>query len=568
MSEIYTTRPPRDSATRGIAPHGSRRSAFAALFWISWRQQRSVVVVGALVAAFIPLALAVAGDEGIFASGKGKLGLMSTFRHLLPLILGVGFWPLWSALLGVQVFSSRRDRFLAERPVSSSKTWWARAAASWSAVLLLVGVSLCAWWLVAMLGTSGEFPLVKPTMIALGTGAVLCPLAWSSGIVAASFGATSLVASMAASLIVGFVLLMTYQIVVALPLAMYQGVPTAAWFLIASPIALAIASYTMLCRGEPSGTHRRRRGVLAIIAASFTIGLGFAAATPLAIRFDAYFGSARALTNAPAENRVLYIGRNHSAWLEDPASGKRLRFFWPRIGAAAWNDDGGYLALASRSSVMGRDDLPLQIERLDRDGTPIMPDITMSALWIRDLEWDGDDLLVTSFLESGATALHRIDPEDSSLTAPLLRFDEKIRWVLLKRGKNRWYVALPTHARKKIASSWSRNREPSDEQGFGLYTFDPETGAIGVLPIVTGNQSVYAAERGLSPSGRYWREVTAGPSSRYMVRELETGRRIRVAEGSDLSSWRWGQDDRLLITTDSGDNSAIDIESLFTGLAP
>jgi hypothetical protein len=132
-------------------------SAFA-IFRITWMQLRHVRWIGLATCLLVPpgivagkalsegklpgIAMALGGP----AHWSAYLNLNSLLSETLPLVVGAFLWPFLSLLMIVQALTVDRSQgtelFLHERPISRTRVWLARLAASLASVGMIV-LSTC-----------------------------------------------------------------------------------------------------------------------------------------------------------------------------------------------------------------------------------------------------------------------------------------------------------------------------------------------------------------------------------------------------------------------------------------
>ena len=111
-----------------------------ALVWKEWRQQRSIVGVGAGLGFILPVIVYLVGRT---ASNRMQ---PIDFAELVPFLMAVFVWPLFAAIVGATTNADEKTDaslcFLLSRPVTRARVWGVKVITAAAALGLVVMVSL------------------------------------------------------------------------------------------------------------------------------------------------------------------------------------------------------------------------------------------------------------------------------------------------------------------------------------------------------------------------------------------------------------------------------------------
>lgn len=509
---------------------------FRAVLRKEWRQLRLLRRVGIALGALIPpmlLAAAEAGRQGWSLFGTvSNYSAATVIQEAVPSLLGTVVWPLIGLLVASQAFSADRaagtEAFTLQRPVRRRLVWGARLAAATATAIAVCAGQLAIWWaLTRVVGDPQMFDAVETTMTLLGRGSLLTVIA-----VLAGAGAGAFVGSPIQALLLGLVFL-------SLPLgfgALLGGVfPWArlGWFRVGHfvPVILVlgygVASYLMFCRGEPAGRGRVTRGIVILAAVVFALPLTFVGSAPFVLRLDARLGigNTTVLTSPAGDAAFVRNKRQFAGWLIELPAGEPLRFFPPPVFDAAWDDDGGRVAVFHSGGSLGEDRATGRIEVFDRSGEAIGSGFDVPPGRFRgadDIAWAGDNLLVESILPGSAVEI--LD----------LRTGKRRR-AELDWPPGSWSMLDPT-AEGDVFVAWFGRTGRHPEKTGSLRRLDLVNGKFGPEIAVHDTLGRWYAETALSPSGSLWLSRDNSASAR--VEDLSGAVPIEV--GSGHSVWLAG----------------------------
>jgi hypothetical protein len=273
----------------------------------------------------------------------------------VPLVF-VAVWGLVALMLTAQSFSGDRtdgtERFLLERPVPRSTTWRARLAASAGSLLALLAVHVPYLWLLVDRVGDGRLPVPPGELITVAAAVVAC--AYVGGLIAAS-----MVGSLQATLVGAVFAALPWGLAMVLagrfPYAFYRSISVGWAVPVLIPLGYVVASWAMLCRGEPEGRGRWRRGSVVLVAAVLLVPVAFVSAAPVAMRMEAgrFEGGPRVVPSPSGESLVVLGGDARTGWLVDSDSGSRRRFLPQGIWEATWSADGSLVAVIHDSGRWG-----------------------------------------------------------------------------------------------------------------------------------------------------------------------------------------------------------------------
>ena len=324
------------------------------LFHLEWRRHRSRIAKAVGTGFVAPPASVLIGAllsvTGPTPARSGVRETVTEFLAIFVLLLCIA----WLVAMPKRIFQADRragtERFLLDRPVPRSRTWWVRLLLSLAGVVVAVAATLAGWLVaagVAGVSEPGDLLLealhlvsANPIPAVLETGAIAVFI-FTMGAAGATLGGLPVIA-LGTVTVIG-IACGTWL----LPGGTRVAVPFMAAALLAAGAALVTASFVGETRGEPAGRDRLRRGIVAALVvlaiAAMPLG-GFAwLERRQALRCLSPGPPSPARIRGPlAVLPVRHASRG--AWLVDPASGERLRVF-PRAVACSWSPDGALLAV-------------------------------------------------------------------------------------------------------------------------------------------------------------------------------------------------------------------------------
>jgi ABC-type transport system involved in multi-copper enzyme maturation permease subunit len=538
-----------------------------ALFLKEWKQLRALRWVGlglGLVVLLVALAAPAVARQGWlpFADITRSYSAKEIILDALPAAFAIGLWPLIAFLVVVQTFAGDRntgtESFLLERPVSRARVWSARLLASAFTVVVAVVGHLALWWVVMKLSVDPVGPeLTRPLfiLVAVGPVAVVCCLL--AGMLAAS-----LLSSPMAALLLGIVLLaiplqLAGTLVGAFPLATYRGIPVGPIAPILLLLAYPLASFLALCRGEPAGRGRIRRGVVTVAVVLVTSCALFVVTATAAIRL-----SARALPNgahflaAPTPGAVFAAG-DAGGWILDPETAEARRFLPGPRWRAAWKGDGSTFAVIKYIGALGGPTSAERLQFFNSNGESTGRELVLDKdAFVSHIMWAGDRVVLSKMITTGLSRIVVYAPETGER-----------RVIPLQLNSWPWSFVGPTDdGRVFLAYDDGRGAgpdvpedEPADSEGdeeestrrgvsYGLYEIDLSRGALADEPVLRDFGVIwYRQYSRLSPSGRFWLvDDRRGVESGILVLDVETGERLQI--DADRHSTRWLDGDLLAWT--------------------
>ena len=534
---------------------------FSALWWKEWRQLRMLRWSGFGIGLFLPpflLAMAEAGKRGWTVLGNiSSYDAATVVQEAMPMFLALAVWPLLALMTAAQAFAADRaagtEAFLLERPVRRSRVWQARAVAAISSTWLLVVGHLAVWWVcVRLLGNPAGFDELATFSRMVAQGTLFSGIAIFAGAAAAAFVRSPMQATLLglvfAAIPVALANLLGFWYVgYSLgKVSLGFGIPL---FLL---VGYLVGSFRMQCRGEPAGQGRVRRG-LAVLATAFVAMPVFLASTaPIVMRWDARLGLGNtAVYPAPSGSLAIVLNnRQRAAWLIDTVSGERLRFFAPPVSDVAWNADGDRLAMIHSAGGSGRRLPAPRIEVFDTAGARAGRSIVCDAClgWWNDsgLIWAGDRIVTLGFVE-GRTGVMIFDPGTG---------ERKTVPVPQGPTANQALLEAPQAGRAFLARLV---RDPDEKERKSrkllLHSIDIAGAKLGEPVRIPRVNSLYYADRSLSPSGTQWLRFPYDAGDQLEIFDVATGESrtipTRTAEwlSGDRLVWveKDGSDRRLML---------------------
>jgi ABC-type transport system involved in multi-copper enzyme maturation permease subunit len=422
-----------------------------ALFLKEWRQLRVLRWAGIVLGAVLP-ALVVAGAEagrrGWLPFGRGgEWSNQEVLGSLSPAMVCLFVWPLMALLLAAQAFtadaSTGTESFLLERPVSRGRVWLARLLATVASALTLALVTGGTALVTAVLaaGQASLNPITLGGFAAAGIVAMI--LAALAALPSASLIRSPVGTVLAGLLFAAAPALAAAFLGAAFPFATLGGsvlpiglfVP---WLVV---IGYALASHAAETRGEPAGRGRRFRAARVLAAAAAAVSILFFAGAALAVR-SAPQGFE--VVASPRDDVAIALGNWGSGRLLDTRTGEAVRRLPPPAYAAAWNEDGSVLAVATAGSPFGAMDAQWRVEFLGADGKSVAPAARGPGdTYPVEMRWSGGRLVIlaSGFEKRGAAVLLWGRPGDAAFLPLSYRTDGQdlrlvsgdARGVLLKR---------------------------------------------------------------------------------------------------------------------------------------
>ncbi len=517
---------------------------FRALLGKALKQQRALVAAGIGTGALFALGLALT-IGGVY--GSGPVSAETAIGSALPLILGLGVWPLWALLAFSQAFTADRasgtESFLLDRPVPPRRLFAARCGAALTAWSAVAAATLgLAWFLArAVYGVSTEsWPLL------VATGGLLSALAACGTLLAAALGAVSLAAALL-GLMLGLGALAAAVQLLRSQLVLFEAI---GWFSL-WPIALGVLSFPLAAwvaftRGEPGGRGRAQRAALVTGVALLVIAGVLVAVTPSLIRL--------AMGGAPSTWQVEFAPGGRSAvlngwrhlWVVDPDSGSARRFIPPWSHFLGWREDGTMFAVATRATRLGGESRRERIAFYDAEGRRAAPDIAFARDEIQLFGigtgglWAGDEIFFVTAEDSEQGALWRARPGETRGRVAAAHLPPLTRPLQVTRDGMLYLVSYRRREHRGKAT------QPALEADAELLRFDPGTGKLARLGTIPRGRVLHS---GLAPSGRYWLVDDGGrEAARIVVRNLATGDELEHRfEGEAVLEWEWLADDRLAV---------------------
>ena len=527
----------------------------SALLRKEWNQLATLRWVGLSLGLMFPLLLLASAE----VARQGWLPLQrvndystaTLFLEIHPILM-LALAALVALLVSCQCFSGDRaagtETFLLERPVRRSAIWRSRALASFLTSVVVVVGHLAIWWLFAR-DASDDGVLWSQTTHGLAVGlpvtVLVCLIA---GIAAASVLDSPMQALMLA-LVMGAAAVGLGALATALfPYARLHDVSAGSVISVVLLAGYLLASFFMLCRGEPAGRGRWIRGAVILLASAVLAPVGLAIATPLVTKLETNrFVDGVELTPSPGGDLALVLNRsNWSGWLLDTSTGKRLHFFGPPVFQGTWNRDGSRLAVFHASGPLGSISSRVRVEFFDQDGGRIGQAAPRAMLHMVDhTRWAGDKLVVREVESRRRSALCVISPE----TGEVKRFD-------IELGSHAWKLLGPDARGDLYVLRAHSNDWPANDR-LSLERFDVERAAVDPQPL-------FEEEGFASPDATSMWNYELSPRGRYLHRgnrrmiDLTSGEEIAVA-GNGWTGWL--EDDRFVWIDRSADGSS----SLYRG---
>lgn len=519
---------------------------FRALLGKALKQQRALVAAGIGTGALFALGLALT-IGGVY--GSGPVSAETAIGSALPLILGLGVWPLWALLAFSQAFTADRasgtESFLLDRPVPPRRLFAARCGAALTAWSAVAAATLgLAWFLArAVYGVSTEsWPLL------VATGGLLSALAACGTLLAAALGAVSLAAALLGlmlglGVVAAAIQLLRSQVVLFEAIGWFS-----LWPLALVALSFPLAAWLAFTRGEPAGRGRARRAALVTGIALLAIAGVLVTVTPYLIRLT--LGGAASTWQvdfAPGGRSAVLNGWRH-LWVVDPDTGSPRRFIPPWSHFLGWRADGAMFAVATRATRLGGESRRERIAFYDADGRRAAPDITLARDEIQLFGiatgglWAGDEIFFVTAEDSEEGELWRAKPGEPQGRLAAAHLPALTRPLRVTRDGMLYLVSY----RRRERPGKATQQAPVLEDDAELLCFDPQTGKLARLGTIPRGRVLHS---GLAPSGRYWLVDDGGrEAARIVVRNLATGDELEHRfEGETVLEWEWLADDRLAV---------------------
>jgi len=499
-----------------------------ALFRKEWTQLRALRWVGFCLGALMPLlliALAEAASRGLTPYGQlSDYSSRDLFMDALPIMLAA-LWGLLALLICSQAFAGDRasgtEQFLLERPVRRSAIWRARLLASFASILVLVISHLLLWAaLVEVTVNYSSEQWLKSLLIMGGFGGLLLLIASTGSIAAASFVSAPMQAVLLGMVFAIPPIALSNLLGEGFPLAAIGPVPVGMlipWLL---PVGYLLASFLMSCRGEPSGRGKFLRGAWVLGLSLLAVGLIFLIAAPLVVRANASLGGGGAVPVVSPEGTSVcmidYSWRASSGWIVDLERKRRVRFLPPPVWDAAWNRDGGRLAVLHSAGSFGRLRSGSVIDFFDSRGKPVGKSIQfMDAYeWVDDLRWNGDRIVARSGGAEGSAILI-ISPDSGRIDrVPLPEAWWKL-WLIGPTAEGHFFIY---------------HLLDGETQRYALHRLDLEMAELDLDPVIVEVGYPTYSGKWISPSGRYWLRHIGDAEAGMQLTALESGELFPLPE--------------------------------------
>ncbi len=528
---------------------------FRTLLLKEWKQLRALRWVGLGLGAmvlFVGLSAPSAARQGWlpFIEMSRPYTLHEILIGAMPAVLALGLWPLISLLVSVQAFAGDRaagtESFLLERPVPRSRAWVARwAAATGSALVVAVGHLLMWWGLVTLTVSLANGDFDRPVLILFGAGPAALVCCLLAGMMAASLVTSPLAALLIAVILVAIPLQLAAALTGAFPLAAYRGVTVGPLSSILFLLAYPLASYLALCRGEPAGRGRIKRGVVTL-AVALVVGVGmFAVTATAAVRL-----TARALTHGGhilASNTGTFVGADVGGWIVDADTAESQRFIAGPIWRSAWNSDGTRLAVITFTGALGRQTAMERLRLFDAEGRSVGEFELREDDFVNSIRWVGDRLLLTMMSRVGPSRMLIYSPETGDRKSIPIALDSWSWSLVGPIDDGRVFLAYDDLAEERPEEENEGEGEDGPRRGvsYGVFEIDLERGTLASEPLVRDHGVIwYLRYPRLSPSGRYW-ILDYGHRERPGVVVLDTTTGEETVFNAVYHTPRWVTGDRL-----------------------
>ena len=516
---------------------------FRALLKKEWRQLKDLRWVGLGLGVIMPpflVLVAEAATRGWVPSGQlSSYSLDSLLVDLLPPFLVV-LWMLLTFLITAQAFAGDRaagtESFLLERPVPRARVWRARVGASLGTMLTLIAAHVLVWWLFTRAAVNADTANWNGALVWFAVGAGVGALAaFLAGMAAASLVASPLQAVLLGMVMGAVPLGWAYVMTVIFPLALYRRIPlgmAVPWLLL---FGYVVASFLMLCRGEPAGRGRVLRGLAVLGIFLVMVPCVFAVSAPIAVRAEAKrLARGADLNPGTAAGATVVLSREYrGGWLVDLETQQRKRFLPPPIDEVLWSPDGSQLAVLTWSGSFGSV-TTLHADLYAADGS------RLRTLWsdpenrlIGPVHWVGEYLVGRVYTTGRRTGLQIV----STKTGASRDLDLQLlyrEWVgLASQATGEFYVFREVLEEGAPARALLQRLDVErGELESRVIWEDPDYASV------TDEQKFgYFLRNDLSPDGRYLRRMGGGAV------DLETGERLELPEAR-LAQWMSG--DRLV----------------------
>jgi hypothetical protein len=357
---------------------------------------------------------------------------------------------------------------------------------------------------------------------------------------ASSLLASPFLALLTSALLAGLPLLLSLGLAGLFPYAGWPQAPIGGlvpWLLI--PIYLVV-SYIAASTGEPAGRGRPARGLGGLALGILVTLFVFVTSAQALLRREATHPNAVGnIIPAPQGDRAIVGGRWEGLWLVNTRTGAILGHYPRPSREAVWNADGSMFAIETCAGPLGSSGR-CRVSLFDREGSP------SAAPWLASpgeeafrLAWGKERLYFRTATEQNEAALVCFDPVRGTarrmpMKGPLAAWDFA---GTLWDGSPGIVKILPGET---LYDPKNPGAAPVKESAFGLYRFDPETGAVEPDSLVVDHGSPWSVRAGgLSPNGR-WYKLHTPPSLPKEMIDLQTGDRVPATQsGWPDDTIRW-----------------------------
>ncbi len=563
-----------------------------------WKQsavlRRVALVLMVLVTPFVILVAEASARGWAPVFRITSYNLTDLIMEPVPALIGL-LWGFFALLACANAFATDRstgnENFLLERPVSRTTVWKARLAATALNSLAVMAFGWGAWFLFSLaLADPAEGVFLQSSNILLGMGAILVLVVICGGAAAAALIDVPMLAVLGGGLLATFPVLLGIYLGGASPFAVALELdpdlfPTVLITLSRLPVGVVLpllffpafvyASYRVLCKGEPAGRGKRKRGAQVLFGTLAAVFVLFLLLAPLAVRANVDRGKGNGvLIPSPGSRRaVLTSGgwNGGGGYLVDTETGEELRWFPGLVNHPVWRRDGRFLALPGEIPIFSWFGLQrTTLAVLDGEtGKRFIEFDLPGNCEFRSVLWVEGKIFISLVDE---TEWGRVKGTDQAARA--------LRFYLAEEGKAGWKDGTIRKLKPRLrlegmrVSTWQAfsTRGSEDQVFFAIRLrkkdLPPETSGqdisrnigIGRLEILGDSLEgrlvgrigggLYQARTCLSPSGRYAQWIDA-------ERDVENSRKLHLLdlqseepvplEKDAKSTWAyWLNDDELL----------------------